>query len=269
MLTFDRNLIKLHAFQNEGAPAPPNQGDSAQPAQGNHNAGVLRFGPDGKLYAVIGDNGRRGQLQNLSQGPPPQQTPLPPPPFQDDQFGGPAPDNNHFTGIIMRLNDDATTPADNPFFSAGAAIGGEAGANIQRIFAYGLRNTFGLAFDPLSGNLWDEQNGDDTFDELNLVERGMNGGWVQIMGPVSRIAQFKSIEVSRAPGTLQQLRWPPSNIADTPEQALSRLFMLPGARYSDPEFSWKFSVAPAGIGFMGGSGLGPQYQGDLFVGAAR
>ena len=67
----------------------------------------------------------------------------------------------------MRLNDDATTPADNPFFSAGAAIGGEAGANIQRIFAYGLRNTFGLAFDPLSGNLWDEQNGDDTFDELN------------------------------------------------------------------------------------------------------
>src|SRR5204862_7458841 len=99
-----------------------------------------------------------------------QQNPLPPPPFQDDQFGGPTPDNNHFTGIIMRLNDDGTTPADNPFFGAGATIGGEAGANIQRIFAYGLRNTFGLAFDPLSGNLWDEQNGDDTSDELNLVE---------------------------------------------------------------------------------------------------
>ena len=45
--------------------------------------------------------------------------------------------------------------------------------------------------------------------------------------------------------------------------------MLPGAHYSDPEFSWKFEVAPAGVGFMDGRGLGPQYDGDLFVGAAR
>lgn len=45
--------------------------------------------------------------------------------------------------------------------------------------------------------------------------------------------------------------------------------MLPGAHYKDPEFSWKFSVAPAAIGFMSGRGLGPQYEGDLFVGASR
>jgi len=260
-LTYDRNLIKLHAFQNDAAPDPPNQGDSAQPAAGNHNAGVLRFGPDRKLYAVIGDNGRRGQLQNLAQGPTP--------PSPDDQFGGPTPDNNHFTGIIMRLNDDGTPPSDNPFFTAGAAMGGQAGANIQKIYAYGLRNTFGMAFDPIGGSLWDEQNGDDTFDEINRVTPGMNGGWVQFMGPISRVAQFKSIEVSRAPGTLQQLRWPPAKVADTPQEAMSRLFMLPGATYSDPEFSWKYSVAPAGIGFMSGSGLGPQYRGDLFVGASR
>src|SRR5258705_3089640 len=107
----------------------------------------------------------------------------------------------------MCLNDDGTAVSDNPFFSAGAAIGGEAGANIQKIFAYGLRNTFGMAFDPISGNLWDQQNGDDTFDELNLVEPGMNGGWVQVMGPVSRVNQFKTIEVTRAPGNLQQFRW--------------------------------------------------------------
>ncbi len=261
VLTYDRNIIKLHAFQNDAAPVPPNQGDAAQPAAGNHNAGILRFGPDKKLYAVIGDNGRRGQLQNLEDGPTP--------PQDDDQFGGPEPDNNHFTGIIMRLNEDGSTPYDNPFFDAGAAIGGQMGANIQRIFAYGLRNTFGMAFDPISGALWDQQNGDDTFDELNRVEAGMNGGWVQFMGPISRISEFKSIEVSRAPGTLQQFRWPPTNVANTPQEARSRLFMLPGAHYSDPEFSWKFSVAPAGIGFMSGRGLGPQYQGDLFVGAAR
>src|SRR5207253_9357769 len=63
-------------------------------------------------------------------------------------------------------------------------------------------------------------------------------------------------------------RWPPSLIADAPGQALKKLFVLPGSHYDDPEFSWQWAVAPAGIGFAG-SGLGPQHTGDLFVGAAR
>jgi len=260
-LAFDRNLIKLHAFQNDGAPIPPGQGDSAQPAQGNHNAGILRFGPDRKLYMVIGDNGRRGQLQNLANGPTP--------PVADDQFGGPQPDNAHLTGVILRLEPDGSTPTDNPFFAAGAAMGGEVGANIQKIFAYGIRNTFGMAFDPISGQLWTEENGDDSFDEINRVEPGMDGGWVQVMGPVARIQDFKAIENTITPIALQQLRWPPSNIANSPAEALSRLFLLPGAHYSDPEFSWKYAVAPAGIGFVKGRAIGPQYNGDLIVGAAR
>ncbi|HKP88026.1 MAG TPA: PQQ-dependent sugar dehydrogenase [Blastocatellia bacterium] len=262
-LTWDRNLIKLRAFQNDGAPVPPNQGDAAQPPAGNHNGGVIRFGPDGKLYIIIGDNGRRGQLQNLPSGP--TETGLGPT-VPDDQFGGPAPDNAHFTGVIIRLNSDGTTPTDNPFFAAGASIGGEAGANIQKIFAYGVRNSFGMAFDPLSGNLWDQQNGDDSFDELNLVTAGQNGGWVQIMGPVNRLAEFKQIETTLGAMTLQQLRWPPTRIANSPAEALSRLFMLPGAHYSDPKLSWKFALAPAGIGFLNSSALGAQYFGDLFMG---
>jgi glucose/arabinose dehydrogenase len=261
-LTYDHNLIKLHAFQNDAAPTPPGQGDAAQPPAGNHNAGVIRFGPDGKLYIIIGDNGRRGWLQNLANGPTA-------PGVADDQFGGPAPDNNHLTGVILRLNDNGTTPGDNPFFAAGAAMGGEVGANVQKIYSYGIRNSFGMAFDPISGDLWNQENGDDTFDEINRVEPGTNGGWVQICGPVERIAQFKALEMSLLAGTLQQLRWPPSRIADTPAEALSRLFMLPGARYHDPEFSWKFAVAPAAIGFVNGRGLGPQYNGDLIVGASR
>lgn len=266
-LTHDQNIVQLRALQ---PPNPPHETRTF----GNHDGGVLRFGPDGKLYIFIGDVGRRGQTQNLPDGPFGDGSP-------DDQFGGPEPDDAHLTGVILRLNDDGSTPADNPFFAAGAAIGGEVGENIQTIFSYGHRNAFGLAFDPTSrgtGNLWVAENGDDSFTELNLVEPGMNGGWIQVMGPLERIEQFKAIETDSTtidPVTgrpyfgLQQNRWSPENIADTPEEALSRLFMLPGAHYSDPEFSWKFEVAPAGIGFLDSRALGPQYQGDLFVGAAR
>src|SRR5215208_1986246 len=262
-LTFDINLIMLRAFQNDAAPTPPNQGDENQPPAGNHNGGVLRFGADGKLYVMVGDAGRRGQLQNLPSGP--TETGLGPT-VPDDQFGGPEPDNAHFTGVVIRLNPDGSTPSDNPFFSAGATIGGEVGNNIKKIFAYGIRNSFGMAIDPLSGNLWDQENGDDSFDELNLVARGSNSGWIQIMGPVSRIEQFKQIEVNEFGRTLQQLRWPPSRLADSPGEALSRLFNLSGSHYSEPEFSWKYALAPAAIGFLNSRELGPQYFGDLFVG---
>ena len=69
----------------------------------------------------------------------------------DDQFGGPSPDNAHFSGVILRLNDDGRAPTDNPFFDIGRAIGGEVGQNVERVFAYGIRNSFGMTFDPLSG----------------------------------------------------------------------------------------------------------------------
>jgi aldose sugar dehydrogenase len=261
-LTLEKNIVKLRAFQ----------ADAGQPLRGNHDGGVIRFGPDEKLYIVIGDNGRRGQLQNLVNGPFG-------PGIDDDQFGGPEPDDAHLTGVILRLNDDGTTPSSNPFFGAGASIGGQVGANIQKIFAYGLRNSFGMAFDPVSGALWEQENGDDSFSEVNRADPGFNSGWVQIMGPPERVAQFKTIETTVTPSPpdpfaatyfgLQQIRWLPTNIADSPAEALSRLFMLPGAHYSAPELSWKFEVAPAGIGFLHSSALGPQYQNDLFVGGAR
>src|ERR1700687_1780520 len=128
-LTFDQNLIRLHSYQKDADAS----GIFNQPLRGNHNGGKIVFGPDGKLYILIGDNGRRGNLQNIAAGVLPD--------GKDDQFGGPAPDNAHFTGVIIRLNDDGTTPADNPFFDYGTQVGGEVGANLQRVFAYGVRNS--------------------------------------------------------------------------------------------------------------------------------
>jgi uncharacterized protein (TIGR03118 family) len=288
-LAFDKNIIKLHAFQ----------ADADQPMRGNHDSGKILFGPDGKLYVQIGDQGRRGQLQNLASGPFG-------PGHPDDQFGGPAPDDAHLTGVILRLNADGTAPVDNPFVDVTmqeiAQLEQRVGVfltsthlsdvvtNIRKIFSYGRRNSFGLAFDPVTGFLWESENGDDAFDEMNRVTAGSNGGWIQVIGPLSRVADYKMIEASFTPlqgnlpvagnlpfsaidpttfiPALQQVRWPPTLIADSPRTARRRLFVLPGSHYEDPEFSWKWAVAPAAIGFAG-TALGSQHAGNLFVGASR
>lgn len=272
-LTYAQTLIRLRAFQEDlnGVTDPQDPFHNPAPLQrGNHNGGVLRFGPDRKLYVVSGDTGRRGAWQNNLEGP-----------FPDDGFGGPLPDDAHNTGRIMRLNADGSIPSSNPFHSLGAAlaahIGGplglEIGLNVQRLYAYGVRNSFGMTFDPYSGRLWTTENGGRAFDEINRVKRGFNGGWIQIMGPLSRIADFKSIEVGvgigpAGPVGLQQLRWPATNISDTQEAAKARMVKLPGSHYRDPEFSWKQVNPPAGIGFVRGNSLGTQYRGNLIVGSA-
>jgi aldose sugar dehydrogenase len=262
-LVFDRNLIQIRSRQTDNVAAPGHPGTTNAAEQANHNGGVLRFGPDGKLYLFMGDQGRRGWLQNLPNGP------FLTAPFVDDTFGGPAPDNAHLTGVIFRLNEDGSTPTDNPFFAAGAAMGGEVGSNMQKIYSYGHRNGFGMAFDPMSGNLWDTENGDDAMSELNRIVPGMNGGWVQLAGPLNRIEQFKTIETTLFGSNLQQVRYPPTRVAYTPALALSRMFMLPGAVYRDPEFSWLYEIGPAGTTFVQGGALGAEYDGTLWIGSAR
>jgi glucose/arabinose dehydrogenase len=262
-LTLDRNIIMMRALQRDDVPVPGHPGTNNPGINGNHNGGVMRFGPDGKLYVFMGDQGRRGWLQNLGDGP------FETAPFVDDNFGGPEPDNAHLSGVILRFNDDGGTPTDNPFFNTGAAIGGEVGANIQKIFSYGHRNGFGMAFDPYSGDLWETENGDDAFSELNRVIPGMNGGWIQIAGPQYRFVDFKDIEVNEFGGMLQQVRYPPTRLANSPGLAKKRLVMLDGARYVDPELSWLYESGPAGTTFIKGNTLGSQHDGTLWIGSSR
>jgi glucose/arabinose dehydrogenase len=279
-LTFDKNIIKLRAFQNDRN----NVADPTLPVlRGNHNGGVLQFGPDRRLYIIIGDNGRRGYTQNNLAGPVP-----------DDDFGGPEPDDEHLTGVILRLDDDGSIPRDNPFYRLAqrdrdhgredkgdgheddddlGPFNAEVRRNLQRIFAYGVRNSFGMTFDPKRGELWTTENGGRAFDEVNRVTPGFNGGWVQVMGPLSRVPEFKAIEIAagfgaNGPAGLQQMRFPATRIADTPAEAKDRLFDVPGSHLRDPEFSWKQVVPPAALGFIEGKGLGREYDGDLIVGSA-
>jgi glucose/arabinose dehydrogenase len=327
-LTFDRNIIQLRAFQNDGNNGNPNQ------MAGNHDGGVVKFGPDGKLYIVIGDNGRRGWTQNLVNGPNG--------PGQTDENnglvrGGPAPDDAHLTGVVLRLNPDGSVPNDNPFVDISAsfqapllagpdtagrqslgsfftaflnqarntfsvnvawenlggptlaggafitlggrdgpailavpdlqggltsgalrtkltaanfiaepafgintfadavnavldgratfnlytrqfpsgAVSGQIGPldpsitnNLHKVFAYGIRNSFGFDFDPVTGKLWLEENGDQSFDKISIVNPGANDGWVQSSAPLLNfdgtlnpvaLAEFKEFELRLAP----------------------------------------------------------------------
>ncbi|MFQ5600261.1 MAG: PQQ-dependent sugar dehydrogenase, partial [Candidatus Krumholzibacteriia bacterium] len=172
-----------------------------------HNGGVLRFGPDGMLYGVIGNLGRYGQLQNIASGDPPDTT-----------------------SIIFRIQDDGTPPADNPFFGAGGAM--------QLVYGYGVRNSYGLEFDPVSGVLWQTENGPSEYDEINRFLPGFNSGFTRILGPESR-----------SPATVDDL------------------WQAPGSHYSDPRFSWLDNVAPAPIHFLRSDSLGTRYRNDCFVGA--
>jgi hypothetical protein len=154
-------------------------------------------------------------------------------------------------GVILECVELDQVPVPRPRrtrFRRRRRYHGEVGAKLQKIYAYGLGHTFGLACDPIGGSLWDEQNGEDSFDEINRVEPGKNEGWVQFMG--AGLAD-RSIQVDRSiPGARH-----------APEVALAAVehgrdasripvpfVHAPGSRYSDPAFSWKYSVAPAGIG---------------------
>ncbi len=124
---------------------------------GNHDGGVLRMGPDSKLYAGVGDTG----LGDNQGGPGSSTNPY-------------AQDLNELEGKILRLNLDGTVPADNPFF-------GQVGKRGE-IFGYGFRNPFRMSFDDMTGMLWVGDVGDLTVEEIDIMIAGGNYSWPRCEG---------------------------------------------------------------------------------------
>ncbi len=177
----------------------------------NHDGGKILIGPAPNetgqyVYVVIGNLNHDGKLQNFKDGLDP-----------DD------------TGVIFRVNpNNGTAPKGNPFPND---------KTTSRYWAYGIRNSFGLAIDPITHTLWDTENGPDQYDEINIVNPGFNSGWQTVMGPISREGK-----------------------------AQEDLYQLSGSHYSDPLLSWKIPPALTGIEFLNSSKLGTKYTNNIFVG---
>jgi glucose/arabinose dehydrogenase len=118
-------------------------------------------------------------------------------------------------------------------------------------YAYGIRNSFGIDFDPVTGKLWDTENGEGYGDEINLVEPGFNSGHPVVQG-IWAGDDEKTIEEKK--GNLSSEE--PNNLEDFGGKG----------KYSDPEFEWRQTVGPTAIVFLNSDKLGKQYENDMFVG---
>ena len=164
---------------------------------------------------------------------------------------GPPPDG---TGGILAFDAEGNA-LPNPVLVGGEANGEEEEEEedeeeseqddigmLPYYFAYGLRNGFGMAFDPVTGYIWDTENGPDWFDEINLVLPGFNSGWAAVQGPASA---------------------PENEEADIEDDLVD---FGGSGQYSDPEFAWQNTVGVTGIKFLNSTALGEEYLNDVFVG---
>ena len=169
-----------------------------------HHGGYMVTSPNGEVFATIGD------LENVRASGFPSK-------LQNNKGGG-----IDDTSIILRVGIDENTispmKSDDPF---------------SHYYAIGIRNSFGLAFDPITGNLWDTENGQVCCDEINLVKENFNSGWAIVQG----MANENSIDV---------------------------IPKIENFEYSNPEFTWDQVNAPTALAIPGNN-WGEKYQNSLFV----
>jgi glucose/arabinose dehydrogenase len=175
--------------------------------ENNHDGGKVAIGPDQNVYLGIGDvGGRTGESQN--------------------NVHGSAMDG---TSGILRITQNGQPVGKG-------ILGNSVPLNIY--YAYGIRNSFGFDFDPVTGNMWDTENGSEDKDEINLVFPGFNSGWTSVMGMAPK--KF-----------------------DTNENLVN--FGGKG-KYADPKFVWKQTIGPTALKFLNSDKLGQEYKDTMFTG---
>jgi aldose sugar dehydrogenase len=188
-----------------------------------HAGGVVAIGPDNNIYLTIGDldgTFRYKQYETMAQN------------FRE----GIAPDGR--SGIL------AVTLEGKP--TGKHTLGNSFPLNLY--YAYGIRNSFGIDWDPVTGYLWDSENGPNFGDELNLVQPGFNSGWARVQG-------YWKPDVEK----MGPLNLKPNDLVSFDGHG----------NYSPPEFTWLNPAAPSAIKFLDTNKYGYEYKNDLLVGDAN
>jgi aldose sugar dehydrogenase len=121
---------------------------------------------------------------------------------------------------------------------------------LSKYYAYGIRNSFGIDFDPLTGNLWDSENGPGYGDEINLVEPGFNSGWGQVMGVWERGGGDPREDESTV----------------APEQPEGLVDFDGRGHYHSPQLTWLYTIGPTAIKFLDSDKYDVNYENEMFVG---
>jgi glucose/arabinose dehydrogenase len=205
--------------------------------ENNHDGGKVLISPnDGNVYVAVGDiGGREGQAQNVKDG---------------DPFDG--------SSGILRIRQNGEVISDNPLATSSdeevldeSINEDEGGRNsdenrnknkasdlANRYYAYGIRNSFGVDFDPVTGKLWDTENGPTENDEINVIDKGFDSGWLKVQG-----------------------------LAPDDFNSEQELMTFGGkGKYSDPEFIWEQPIGPTALKFLSSDRLGKQYENTIFTG---
>jgi glucose/arabinose dehydrogenase len=187
-----------------------------------HNGGMILLGPDDNVYLTTGDLRAPNTLaQNVRDGLP-----------ADGTSG------------ILRITQDGKPVKDG--------ILGDSHP-LNKYYAYGIRNSFGMDFDPVTGYLWDTENGYLFGDEINMVKPGFNSGWAKVQG----IWKIDKLDEDNIDALYHgKIVLDPKNLVEFDGKG----------KYSSPELFWNKSVGLTALIFLDSKMFGNEYQNDILVG---